>query len=94
VAREYRKLAAILVADVVGYSRMMGRDESGTLALLKAHRKERFEPTLARHGGRVVKLTGDGPWPSSLAPLTPSRPPSSSSRPFLRPTVTNPKIVA
>jgi len=60
VAREYRKLAAILVADVVGYSRMMGRDESGTLALLKAHRKERFEPTLARHGGRLVKLTGDG----------------------------------
>ena len=60
MAREYRKLAAILVADVVGYSRMMGRDESGTLALLKAHRKERFEPTLARHGGRLVKLTGDG----------------------------------
>ena len=60
MAREYRRFAAILVADVVGYSRMMGRDESGTLALLKAHRKERFEPTLARHGGRLVKLTGDG----------------------------------
>src|SRR5258708_38143196 len=38
----------------------MGRDESGTLARLKAHRTERLEPTLARHGGRVVKLTGDG----------------------------------
>src|SRR3954452_5891657 len=38
----------------------MGRDESGTLARLKGHRNERFEPTLARHGGRLVKLTGDG----------------------------------
>src|SRR5437899_3526620 len=38
----------------------MGRDESGTLARLKTHRTERFEPTLARHGGRLVKLTGDG----------------------------------
>jgi adenylate cyclase len=38
----------------------MGRDESGTLARLREHRKQRFEPTLARHGGRLVKLTGDG----------------------------------
>jgi TolB-like protein/class 3 adenylate cyclase/tetratricopeptide (TPR) repeat protein len=60
LAREQRRLAAILAADVVGYSRLMGRDESGTLARLRAHRKERFEPTLARHGGRLVKLTGDG----------------------------------
>lgn len=60
MAREQRKLAAILAADVVGYSRLMGRDESGTLARLRQHRKERFEPTLARHGGRLVKLTGDG----------------------------------
>jgi adenylate cyclase len=45
---------------VVGYSRLMGRDESGTLARLREHRKQRFEPTLARHGGRLVKLTGDG----------------------------------
>jgi adenylate cyclase len=58
--REQRKLAAILAADVVGFSRLMGRDESGTLARLKSHRTERFEPTLARHGGRLVKLTGDG----------------------------------
>jgi adenylate cyclase len=53
-------LAAIVAADVVGYSRLMGRDESGTLARLREHRKLRFEPTLARHGGRLVKLTGDG----------------------------------
>jgi adenylate cyclase len=53
-------LAAILAADVVGYSRLMGRDEAGTLARLKAHRTERLEPALARNGGRLVKLTGDG----------------------------------
>jgi adenylate cyclase len=53
-------LAAIVAADVVGYSRLMGRDESGTLARLREHRKQRFEPVLARHGGRLVKLTGDG----------------------------------
>jgi TolB-like protein/class 3 adenylate cyclase/tetratricopeptide (TPR) repeat protein len=60
LAREQRRLAAILAVDVVGYSRMMGRDESGTLARLKAHRTERLEPVLERHGGRMVKLTGDG----------------------------------
>ena len=60
MAREQRRLAAIIAADVVGYSRLMGRDESGTLARLREHRKQRFEPTLARHGGRLVKLTGDG----------------------------------
>jgi class 3 adenylate cyclase len=60
LAREQRRLAAIIAADVVGYSRLMGRDESGTLARLREHRKLRFEPTLARHGGRLVKLTGDG----------------------------------
>jgi len=60
VAREQRRLAAIMAVDVVGYSRLMGRDESGTLARLKAHRKERFEPSLTRYHGRLVKLTGDG----------------------------------
>lgn len=60
MAREQRRLAAILAADVVGYSRLMGRDESNTLARLREHRKLRFEPTLARHGGRLVKLIGDG----------------------------------
>lgn len=60
MAREQRRLAAIVAADVVGYSRLMGRDESGTLARLREHRKQRLEPVLARHGGRLVKLTGDG----------------------------------
>ena len=52
--RVVRRLAAILAADVAGYSRLMGRDEHGTLTRLKAHRTERLEPTLARHGGRLV----------------------------------------
>src|SRR6267154_5192153 len=60
MAREQRRLAAIMAVDVVGYSRLMGRDEAGTLARLKAHRTERLEPALARNGGRLVKLTGDG----------------------------------
>ncbi|MDH3692325.1 MAG: adenylate/guanylate cyclase domain-containing protein, partial [Gammaproteobacteria bacterium] len=55
-----RKLAAILYADVVGYSRLMGADESGTLARLKVHRKELIDPTIASHHGRMVKLMGDG----------------------------------
>ena len=49
-----------MAVDVVGYSRLMGRDESGTLARLKARRTKLFEPALARNGGRLVKLTGDG----------------------------------
>ena len=57
---EQRRLAAILAADVVSYSRLMGRDEVGTLSRLREHRKQRLEPALARHGGRLVKLTGDG----------------------------------
>ncbi len=55
-----RRLAAIMCADVAGYSRMMGADESGTLAVLKSLRKEVLSPTVAAHGGRVVKLMGDG----------------------------------
>ena len=58
--REERRLAAILCADVVGYSRLMGADESGTLAQLKTHRKELIEPKIAEHAGRIVKTTGDG----------------------------------
>jgi class 3 adenylate cyclase len=60
VTHDQRKLAAILAADVVGYSRLMGRDESGTLARLSEHRRNRFEPTLMRYGGRLIKPTGDG----------------------------------
>ena len=55
-----RKLAAILSADVVGYSRLMGVDEEGTLASFKAHRSEAVDPAIARHHGRIVKTTGDG----------------------------------
>lgn len=55
-----RRLAAILAADVVGFSRLMGEDEAGTLAALKAHRKELFDPVTERHGGRIVKVMGDG----------------------------------
>ena len=59
-ARVERRLAAILGADVVGYSRLMERDEAGTLARLKAHRKEFLTPLIAEHRGRIVKLMGDG----------------------------------
>jgi adenylate cyclase len=55
-----RKLAAILAADVVGYSRLMAADEAGTLAALKRHRQAVFEPVVAAHRGRIVKLIGDG----------------------------------
>lgn len=55
-----RRLAAILAADVVGYSRLIGADEAATLAALRGLLKELVEPTLTRHRGRVVKLMGDG----------------------------------
>src|ERR1700690_3717866 len=58
--RVERKLAAILAADVAGYSRLMGADDEGTLARLKAHRKEVIDPKIAEQRGRVVKTTGDG----------------------------------
>ena len=57
--RAARRLAAILAADVVGYSRLMGQDEQGTLQRLKAHRKELIEPLVAEHRGRIVNLAGD-----------------------------------
>lgn len=60
MAREQRRLAGILALDMVGYSRLMGRDESGTVVRWRNHRSQRLEPTLARHGGRLVKMTGDG----------------------------------
>jgi adenylate cyclase len=55
-----RKLAAILAADMVGYSRLMEANESGTLARLKAHRTELFDPAIADSNGRLIKTTGDG----------------------------------
>src|SRR5712675_1875629 len=57
---ENRKLAAILAADVVGYSRLAGADEDRTLARLRALRSDLIDPTIAVHRGRVVKRTGDG----------------------------------
>ena len=54
VARVQRRLAAILVADVAGYSRLMGEDEEGTSAEFNAHLGELFEPAVAEHGGRIV----------------------------------------
>src|SRR5687768_3221070 len=60
VPRAERRLAAILAADVVGYSSLMERDETGTLERLKAHRKELIEPLIAEYRGRIVKLMGDG----------------------------------
>ena len=58
--RAQRRLAAILAADMVGYSRLMGADEEGTLARLKAHRNHVLDPKITEHCGRIVKTTGDG----------------------------------
>src|SRR6476659_6987473 len=55
-----RRLAAILAADVAGYSRLMGADEEGTHERLKAHRRELVDPKIGEHSGRIVKTTGDG----------------------------------
>jgi adenylate cyclase len=55
-----RRLAAILLTDMVGYSRLMGLDEEGTIARQQAHRDEVIDPRIATHGGRIVKTTGDG----------------------------------
>jgi class 3 adenylate cyclase len=58
--RVERRLAAVLAADVAGYSRLMGRDEEGTLTQLKTVRKTLIDPKIAEHRGRIVKTTGDG----------------------------------
>jgi hypothetical protein len=58
--RVQRRRAAILSADVVGYSRLMGMDEAGTLSRLNALRRQLIDPTIAAHSGRIVKLMGDG----------------------------------
>ena len=55
-----RRLTTILATDAVGYSRLMGEDETGTLAALKAHRAELIDPKAAQHNGRIIKLMGDG----------------------------------
>ena len=60
MVRDQRRLAAIVSTDVAGYSRLMGQDDSDTLARLKAHRRELIDPKIAEYGGRIVKTTGDG----------------------------------
>jgi len=55
-----RRLCVILVADVVGFSRLMRADEDGTLAALTGHRRELIDPSVAQYAGRIVKTTGDG----------------------------------
>ena len=78
-----RPLAAILAADVVGYSRLMGEDEEGTLERLKALRKELVQPQITKRNGRVVKLMGDGllaEFPSIVACLWASLKGSRASR--------------
>ncbi|MBV8964346.1 MAG: adenylate/guanylate cyclase domain-containing protein, partial [Hyphomicrobiales bacterium] len=67
--RVERRLAAILAADVVGYSRLMGADEEGTLAQLKAHRRELIDPKIREHRGRIVKTTGDGMLVEFISPV-------------------------
>ena len=58
--RVQRRLTAVLAADVAGYSRLVGADEEGTLAQLKAHRRELIAPKIAEHRGRIVRTAGDG----------------------------------
>jgi class 3 adenylate cyclase len=58
--RVERRFTAIFAADVAGYSRLMGADEEGTLAQLKAHRRALVDPKITEHRGRIVKTTGDG----------------------------------
>jgi len=67
-----RRLAAILAADVAGYSRMMAADETATLAAMQRHIAEVWTPGIERHRGRIVKLMGDGILASSPASSRPS----------------------
>ncbi len=82
--RVQRRLATILAADVVGYSRLMGLDEEGTLAAHTAHRSELIEPSNGEHRGRVVKMTGDGLLAefASVSMGSCARPISGPQRPF------------
>jgi class 3 adenylate cyclase len=77
--RVARRLTAILAADVAGYSRLMGADEEGTLAQLKAHRRALVDPKITEHRGRIVKTPGDGMLSSSPTWWTPCPVPSRSN---------------
>ena len=91
MAREQRRLAAILFADVVGSSRLMGRDESGTVARLLEHLNRRLAPAAARRGGRVIRLTGDGGLVEFASAVDALARRLSSSKPWSRPIATSPK---
>jgi class 3 adenylate cyclase len=79
-ARAERRLAAILAADVVGYSRLVEHDEAGTLSALKVLRREVIDPLLAEPQGRIVKLMGDGALVEFGSVVMPSRARSPSRR--------------
>ena len=91
-----RRLAAIMAADVVGYSRLIRADEEGTLAALKALRADLIDPKLMEHNGRIVKLMGDGmlaEFPSGTSAYTPTSDilwPMSVNRLWLPATVRDP----
>ena len=78
-----RRLAAILAADVAGYSRLMGADEEGTLKRLKGHRCTLVDLKIAEHHGRIVKSTGARPVLRKTEPQGQARRKQQSSRPFL-----------
>ena len=80
--RLQRQLAAILSADMVGYSRLMGIDEAGTIARLNALRRELIDPAIAAHSGRIVKLMGDGALIEFASAVDVSPAPSKSKSSF------------
>ena len=80
-ARAERRLAAILATDVVGYSRLMGGDEEGTLAALKSLRKSLIDPKIAEHRGRIVRPRVTVPWSSLPARSMPCAVQSISNAP-------------
>ena len=77
-----RRLAAILIADMAGYSRLMEHDEEGVLVRQKSHRRELINPEIAGRGGRIVKTLATGCWWSSAPPRTPCGAPSTSNQPW------------
>src|SRR5271169_4784270 len=79
-----RRLAAILAADVVGYSRLMGVDEEGTHERVKAHLREVVEPKIREHHGRIVKTTGDAAWMAGIAVIARCSPDLGSGGSLLR----------
>src|SRR5271156_237763 len=91
-ARVERRLAAILAADISGYSRLMGADEEGTLAALKACRREIIDPKIAEHRGRIVKTTGDGALVEFASAVVRCAVPWKSSAAWPKPVPTFPKI--